>query len=776
MGRNFWIKPLLVVGLLTATLSLAGCSDDGTIDGGFLDPGTVGATGATGTPGTPGTPGATGATGATGADGLNAGGPAPETCAVCHEDAGDEHQASYDELYQDGVIQVTDLAYTYAPDQAILTFKMTKNGASFDCTEADSIGSYFASYDGTTFPTDLALMPSATTGTKAYDSTTNVCTTTLNNAGIADLTAATGIITLYGVDEILYTNSAKHLNSGKYPFAAILRLGTVDYESTANVSGCEKCHTKPYLKHTYIYGAVNGTDEFYTCKGCHYDTRPGHVASWQLLVDDPAAYAAQGGTLTAEQNTQYAYIAKLMNDVHMSHAMEFGYPQSMSNCATCHEGKLDRVMTDANFTIETCKSCHPVTGPADPADAEAGRAPALKAIWAAENVAWHTTEMVCNQCHKNANTSGAPGFSTIHTGYNPMIYADAAGTKYSDLITGTIDAVSVSDNVLTISFSATGSAGAVSATDITPTLLVSLYGYDTKDFLVSNHGKTIDADRDGEFLVGAAGNSNARFTTVSAANGSWVVTMDLSAWADKIADGSVKRAEVSFLPTLKDADGVILALDAPSRTFNLTTNAFDDSFYSPIVKVATGCNNCHDALATTFHSADRGGNIVVCRMCHTTASGGYHLEMQSRSIDSYIHAIHSFQAFDPGNIDFSNAVEALYYEHKIESDYPTFGITNCESCHNSGTYNVPDQSKSLPGVLSAAATWTKDRNIGAVPSYVAGPGSRACGSCHRAKMINEDEAVELTVFNQHTKTLGYLVENATGVWDSVVETIMALFQ
>jgi hypothetical protein len=55
--------------------------------------------------------------------------------------------------------------------------------------------------------------------------------------------------------------------------------------------------------------------------------------------------------------------------------------------------------------------------------------------------------------------------------------------------------------------------------------------------------------------------------------------------------------------------------------------------------------------------------------------------------------------------------------------YPTHDNTNCESCHNTGTYNVPDQAKSLPGVLSASDPikgW--DRNIGEVPSYVTGPG------------------------------------------------------
>ena len=78
-----------------------------------------------------------------------------------------------------------------------------------------------------------------------------------------------------------------------------------------------------------------------------------------------------------------------------------------------------------------------------------------------------------------------------------------------------------------------------------------------------------------------------------------------------------------------------------------------------IVRVDTGCNNCHDALADTFHSPDRGGNIVVCRLCHITKDAGSHLEMQSRSIDSYAHGIHSFQPFDIGDIDFTDPVEAM---------------------------------------------------------------------------------------------------------------------
>ena len=87
--------------------------------------------------------------------------------------------------------------------------------------------------------------------------------------------------------------------------------------------------------------------------------------AFAAIADDAtAAFANPAGLvqiLRPEISIELRFTS-LMNDVHMSHAMEFPYPQSMSNCVTCHEGKLDVVLSDANFKIETCKSCHPVTG------------------------------------------------------------------------------------------------------------------------------------------------------------------------------------------------------------------------------------------------------------------------------------------------------------------------------------------------------------------------------------------------------------------------------
>ena len=607
--------------------------------------------------------------------------------------------------------------------------------------------------------------------------------------GTTDLSGVPGLVVVYGADEQVGSLPAR-IRQVKYPFAAMLETGAgVDYVSAANNAGCVKCHTDPYLKHGNIYAQVDGdpATDFYTCKACHLDNGEGGHFEWQLLVDDPALaqqFLAEEVTLTPEQEEQYAYKTTLMNDVHMSHAMEFPYPQSMANCVTCHEGKLDVALADENFTVETCKSCHPVTGSEEAGTAE------LSLMTILDGAKGHGPEDLeddaCTDCH--AEGEDGPTFREIHSGYNEAIYTDD-GLKYSDAISVTIDSAAFDGNMLTVQFSAHGSPDLadLDVTTITPTVMVGLYGYDTKDFIIGAHERLTDDNGDGAIdskdqraLEYVVGEEHPRFTVGAAEGGNWEVTADMSQWADLIADGTVKRVEIGVMPDLRNAGDETLALNAPSRTFDLGANAFADDFYPPIAKVADGCNNCHEALGTTFHEPDHGGNLVVCRMCHITKSGGSHLEVQSRSLDSYVHAIHSFQAFDIGDIDFSDPVQAMEYEHHVGFPYPTHGSSNCESCHVEGMYNVPDQAKSLPGLLSATDTITgTERTIGEIPSYVTGPGTRACGGCHRAALIKEDEASELIVLNQHMKQGGYLIEAGEKPADTlsaVIDQIMAIFK
>ncbi len=157
--------------------------------------------------------------------------------------------------------------------------------------------------------------------------------------------------------------------------------------------------------------------------------------------------------------------------------------------------------------------------------------------------------------------------------------------KYSDAIVVSIDDASVADNKITIRFSAVEDPNltGIDVADIAPTVMVGMYGWDTKDFIIGPHERLVDDNGDGEIsrssgdqraLEYEVGAEHPRATTVSAADGSWEVVVDMSTWGDLIDDGTVRRVEIAVIPELADADGETVALDAPSRTFDLGANDF----------------------------------------------------------------------------------------------------------------------------------------------------------------------------------------------------------
>ena len=212
-----------------------------------------------------------------------------ESCAICHNDQtirdGAAHQADYDQRFQDNVVTVDNLAYTYGADNShIVTFTMRRNGVSFPCTDiktgapADSLSIAFAEYDNATrtFNAPLPLNQLTSSGlslgsqaTLVNTPGTNLCTSKVFDNVVqdnvvrivGDLTLRNGIIELNGRDDRQGTlASPSRVQLSLFPFAALLETGpaNVDYVSAATVSGCEKCHTVPYLKHGFIYGRVGG--------------------------------------------------------------------------------------------------------------------------------------------------------------------------------------------------------------------------------------------------------------------------------------------------------------------------------------------------------------------------------------------------------------------------------------------------------------------------------------------------------------------------------------
>jgi hypothetical protein len=833
-----------LIALVALGAGLAGCSGDD------------GKNGATGPAGPGGETGATGPTGPTGATGPT--GPAgsvdtiastkPESCSTCHQGAGDQHQAIFAN-YADSSNKNLKLD--------ILSVQKTANANEFrlDFTIKDAKGNGIA--DGNELPS-FKTPGQRTFYVVAYDSASRKFDQLMGfgaspSANTCASNCSSGVIDAgSGSYYILLSKASYDLTAPPAPYTGTLAYGYVargadllvskgnyrlysdfasdgldivgdvaTFESAANVESCETCHDAPYKKHGYREATVANLPDFAACKTCHYDSRNGGHGAWQQMLDDPYAWA----TGVTPDPVKYKYTANVMNDVHMSHAMEFPYPQSMANCNTCHEGKLARVINDKTFTSTTCKSCHAVDG----IDAWEGqkydeeRAPALKELWTKAGViTFHEITDDCGTCHKTGGVGST--FGEYHTGYNAMIY-DASGKRYDSLYNVKVDTVAfdATTSVMTIELSATNTA-------TKPVVAVSFYGYETKDFYISGHTGDGHAGSDAtagcwsergqrwggctmEYTLGANLNdlatdvsttkdNNLLFTEVATGTaGKWKVSLDLSKYIQPsstktpttssptiasipalIANGTIKRAEVAILPTLV-IGGQTVAIDAVSKTVKLADSSFDETYFKTdggsAITPVKNCDACHDQLATTFHSPSYGGSVTVCRTCHQVTNGGAHLEMQSRSIDSYAHAIHMFQYFDTNTVDFAEPVAAARYERHIEHTLPYFTPLACESCHAAGKYNVPDQSKSMPSLLSASYTLkNKDRAIGTVPSYVTGAAGRACAGCHRAEMINEDAAGDLASLNSHVAQNGVLLDNTApnSYLYAVLDKIMGYFK
>lgn len=819
-----WAWSVLIV--FTLAFALGGCDGDDGKDG--LD-------------------GADGADGMDGADGAPAPIPDPveaaiemaqaESCATCHGGIGDEHQAVYDQ-YSDASTLALDITNVDVQDGAVagfdvtLDFSVSLNNAPYidpagNGLSLDSTGFYFAEYDagsgqwlnsagGFNFGLSNSNISSNGDGTYTLEQNVSVDPRTFASGALMGRIAN-------GKLDIEERQAGKRITMYADNASDFWEFGNINaYTSPANVEGCENCHGAPYFKHGNYPGMVAGTPDFTVCKACHNNSSAGGHPEWQFMVDQPEAWAS-GTAYTAEQEALYAYDRTLVNDVHMSHAMEFPYPQSMANCNTCH-GDVDLVLADENFTVETCKSCHVIEGEnAWPAlvDEDTGeviqaagdyyqphRPPPVSYLWANAGVdgfEFHNATEDCTNCHKAELDGGfASTFAELHSGYDEYIY-DANGDRYADTYTAQIDSVTydADTDTLTVEYQ-------TSDVDVVPELLVSFYGWDTKDFIVPSHWRDANSNRF-EF---EPGDDNPLFTadaTVLPPN--YKTTANLSAFAAEVTADiptliesmDVSKIEVTITPYIDVGLDDEITLNGVTATYDLMTSGLIDDYFKGDGAIADyeKCNACHDQLAVTFHSGSgRAGEMTVCRNCHASTNGGSHLEMQSRSIEGYVHAIHSFQDFDlqggrnPGIFDAFDAVEAKRYDQHIEHAFPYFTALACEACHNEGTYNAPDQSKSMPGLLSESwmlNTWYEmvpaangeaaiekpgGRNIGFVPEYVVGASSKACGGCHRAELINEDKAGDLAAFNAHTDAFGTLVKNDAedAVLFGIIDKIMTLFE
>ena len=316
----------------------------------------------------------------------------PESCATCHGGAGEGHQAVYDKYTDESAFEMIFTDFTVGPGGAANTFDGTleftilKDGLPFtDFAGLDDARFLVSEYNsaendyqtGAFFwiTMDIASVAMGADGDYTIDVNGLPFDPTVNGQ-VYGYIAQTPLFEHEGsagseLPEGTHVHLYDDVANAALAFGDALVTSPNAYVSAANVGGCEKCHGMPYLKHGYRAAEVDGVlPDFAACKSCHLNERGGFAEDFQYMADEPFNWASD-----VAPTVDYGYRGNIMNNVHMSHAMEFPYPQSMQNCATCHGAltdatgavipgtdKLAMVLDDTQFTAETCLSCHPVQG------------------------------------------------------------------------------------------------------------------------------------------------------------------------------------------------------------------------------------------------------------------------------------------------------------------------------------------------------------------------------------------------------------------------------
>ncbi|WP_415238504.1 multiheme c-type cytochrome [Seleniivibrio woodruffii] len=728
-----------------------------------------------------------------------------ESCAVCHNDVAGTHEV---EAYP----AASGIGVTYGADTATITFSakvdgVALSGAAQGVTPTVSAYAYYY----------VAAQSTAIAGTQ--ETTRGFVRASIPSASVA--ISETGTTGDYTVVLSNMAVNAPNLTLGTTPVRFMLTFNkpvsstqsaqamTFTYDSgtlpelLVDDNGCVRCHTSVFETNAATATAHHGAyqPQGKACVVCH---------------SRAAGYS--NGTLGGGSGSSTELGHRLTNYVHGVHNSEnmlggifvrsynsttnepttttpngsntfaIGFPTNVADCEVCHTSstQVAAVTADTQMNLTLCKSCH--RGNKNVWNsAGAGYSDAIADVWAAipfsttavRDIHTSMTEASnCLTCHGAAGI--ARSFNKIHTGKS----ASRENGKNIYYFTPEV-AINTTTSVMTITWGAfidtnsngTYEAGTDTKVDVKNTtdttkpifmqsytdrvvdgvaksdgvrILVGYYGKGTKD-VVAYDGYT-------KTNLTTTSAATSGYTTYDASTGKATTTVKLN--ATTIANYSVTGGIVGIIgiPWVNGENAIVRSVAAEYNVDGTAVTA-------PRGAVAndTKCDACHNSIAIHLEEASTGahghtaiGKVDVCRICHVPSAAAGHYPQQSRSIDSYIHAIHEGQA-----------TFASYGSLKIE--YPK-STADCLACHDSGTYEVPDQSKAIGGILSGS----EGKNTTA-DQFTYGPAAVACGGCHRAYPLIIGDAGKLASFNAHTKTFGYKVAVSDMSYLDVVKAVFKLF-
>jgi len=450
----------------------------------------------------------------------------------------------------------------------------------------------------------------------------------------------------------------------------------------ALTSSCNQCHGKLAL-----HGS--GRTELEYCVTCHNpgttDANSGNTVDMKVMT-----HKIHRGELlpSVEAGGEYAIWGFRDSKHDYSHV---GYPQDIRSCTTCHDGTVGAANVTADGdnwketpTIQACGSCH------DDVDFESGEGHLGGS---------QASNATCALCHTATGIAG---------NHEDPVQVARANFQY--------DIISITNTspgelpVITFSVSDPTNGNAPYAlTEAGVDTLSFLIGWSTVDY--TNSG----IDNAQPIRVGTSGATD---------NGDGTFTVTSGAAIPATATGSGVVALQGHPTAEINGEETNIPVQNVFETFSITDSA-------PVARRSVvdidKCNQCHGTLS--LHGGNRTDEIQVCVICHNPNATdiSYRTSGDEVPVDfkSMIHAIHAAgkRESDLVIVGFRGSVHD--FSHVT---YPGV-LNNCETCHNSGTYELPLGAGVLATTIDMGndlADPADDLNISATAAV--------CSACHDSEL------------------------------------------
>lgn len=456
---------------------------------------------------------------------------------------------------------------------------------------------------------------------------------------------------------------------------------------------CQSCHRPGQDGSLAMHGGKHVTLE--SCTFCHADYN-----SYMKDVKD------EDGNVTGSVEFDGS-IKAMAHDIH-SHAYYNGvYPQSASNCQTCHQADENVAMADAwkaDLDTATCMSCHnsPYAVPSWHWDSDKGQIAEGK-----EN---------CVSCHNDPN-GGQRGAESGHylkndnaqanetkVTFNSMTYNAAAKTVVANMT------VTNGDNTITLA-----------QIDPSPykyggmTSAIVFNGVVSDDFLVNYQKVGYNL-----FTAGADGSIDVTIKDVSLMQ-TGDDPHDFFLVEDVMNTADVNVALSSQIHVCFDGKGTVEDCDFDGTTVsNSGPYANSDTAYFEV-----------NGTAVTTSPRVQHAEMAACQQCHTTAIK----HRFSNDMDGCASCHNGTR--DKKGTGSSNLAYIAHSKHYVydSSGDLFFKKTECQACHGEDGYSLSKiVSDAAPVAFGKVTTGidAEGKPVYGDEQLVVSPQTAACVSCHQA--------------------------------------------